>query len=88
MPNAVWLTLKKRKSGLPDSMIIVYELGYGPYFVLDASQKNDAGEYPVAEWEPWGNTGYKRGQIAEDYGEFLLSMLKEIVICPLRKRLL
>lgn len=69
--NAIWFTLDERKTGLPDSFIIISNTGYGPLYVLDSSQKDKNGEYPVLLWMP-GAPEVPTEKVNEDFGEFLL----------------
>jgi hypothetical protein len=71
VPDAIWLTLKNRKTGLPHSFVIVSSLGNGTYYALDTSQLNADGECPVVTYEINGRIE----KIADDFGEFLLSEL-------------
>lgn len=78
VPNGIWLTLKYRsRSHLPDSMIIVYSVGDGEYFVLDISQTDATGECPVVVWDPGVNEGDYLETIASDFGALFLMTVKE-----------
>lgn len=78
VPNGVWLTLRVRsRSKLPNAMIIVYHMGEGAYAVLDTAQVSSVGECPVVVWEPGVDTGDELEVIASDFGEFLLTIVKE-----------
>ena len=75
VPDAIWLTLDERKSGLPKNLILVYAVGDGTYYALDTSQVNSYGENPVVSYELNGSVK----QVAEDYGSFFLSELKTVL---------
>jgi len=75
VPDAVWLTLSERKSGLPKNLVIVSTSGDGAYYALDTEQVSSEGENPVVRYMPSG----KAENIAEDYGEFMLSELKTVL---------
>jgi antitoxin YobK len=75
VPDAVWLTLDERKSGLPDHLILVYATGDGGYYALDTSQANEDGECPVVAYELNGQVE----KVADDYGSFLLSELRTVL---------
>lgn len=78
VPDAIWLTLDERKTGLPESMIVIHAVGDGTYFVLDTDKKNDVGECPVVAWTPGlSSPGDEVEKIADDFGEFLLTSLQE-----------
>ena len=80
IPDAIWLTLKKRKTGLPTNLILIYATGDGTYYALDTGQVDDNGECPVVSYDLDGNIE----KIADDYGSFILSELKTVL--PLEKR--
>lgn len=76
IPDAVWLTLDERKSGLPKKLVLIYAAGDGTYYALDTSQVDDNKECPVVSYEI--NGGIER--IADDYGSFLLSELQTVLL--------
>ena len=79
VPDAIWLTLKCRKS-YPDAMsyIIVSDTGDGGYYALDISQVNADGESPVVEWWPGATGAIDNGKtIAEDFGAFMLQKVQQ-----------
>jgi len=78
LPDAVWITLRDRKSeGLSSSVIYISDTGYGGYYAIDTSQKTPEGESPVVvAWgadDDWFNVGET---IAEDFGAFLLEYVR------------
>lgn len=75
VPDAIWLTLNERESGLPSSLIIIYATGDGTYYALDTDQVSADGENPVVSYGLNGRTE----KIADDYGSFMLSELKTVL---------
>ena len=75
IPDAIWLTLNERKSGLPSNLVLIYATGDGAYYALDTNQVNSDGENPVVSYEV--NRSTKK--IADDYGAFMLSELKTML---------
>jgi len=75
VPDAIWLTLEERKSGLPENLILVYATGDGAYYAIDTSQVDPRGECAIVSYEADGTVN----KIANDYGEFILSKLKSIL---------
>ncbi|MEZ4920862.1 MAG: SMI1/KNR4 family protein [Saprospiraceae bacterium] len=76
VPNGIWLTLNLReKSALPKEFIVVSETGYGPYYVIDTSFKDDDLESPVYTWD----TGNQKEKTSDSFGEFLSSLLEESI---------
>lgn len=77
IPNGIWLTLDERNLyNLPHSFIIIGSLGYGPSYVLDASQPNQDGEYPVLVYSV-GQNPQKAEKVNEDFGDFLLEQINQ-----------
>src|SRR5262249_38608518 len=78
IPDGVWLTLRGRKDyGLPNSMVVVYELGNGEMFVIDTSQARVDGEAPVLAGMPVGLAESEDGEVvAEDFGTFFLEYVR------------
>lgn len=74
VPDAVWLTLNERSSGLPDTYIIIAG-GDGEFYVIDTRYKNSDGESSIFSYEIDGSVI----KIAEDFGEYLLAQLKEVI---------
>lgn len=78
VPDGIWLTLDERRSiGLPGHLILIYSVGEGTTFALDSSQRGDDGECPVVAWPVGGASDSGLEVIAKDFGEFLLSMVRE-----------
>lgn len=75
VPDAIWVTLDERKSGLPHNLVIVYAAGDGTYYALDTSKLDDNGECSVVSYESNGNLEV----IADNYGSFLLDELKTVI---------
>jgi len=75
IPDAIWLTLEERKSGLPKHLVLVNAIGDGGYYALDTGQTNEDGECPVVAYELNGQAE----KVADDFGSFLLSELKTIL---------
>ena len=76
VPNGIWLTLNLREeSALPKEFIVVSETGYGPYYVIDTSFKDDNLESPVYTWD----TGNQKEKTSDSFGEFLSSLLEESI---------
>jgi antitoxin YobK len=77
IPNGIWLTLRHRKLyNLPHQFIIISDLGYGPFYVLDASKPNTDGEYPVLVL-PIGYNPINTEKANEDFGDFLLEQINQ-----------
>lgn len=75
LPDAIWITLEERKSGLPNYLVLVYAAGNGSYCGIDTRQVDSNGESPIVSCGVGGNMRV----IASDYGEFLLSELKTVL---------
>jgi len=77
IPDAIWLTLEERRaSGLPHSLVIVYEFGEGTYVALDTSKADKEGECPVVAWVPDLSDVQDLEVIAKDYGEFFVKTIR------------
>lgn len=75
VPNGIWLTLSEReKLDLPSALVIVGENGMGGYYVLDTSQRDGAGESPVAVRTPGDGSSEV---VAGDFGAFFLQAVEE-----------
>jgi hypothetical protein len=72
VPDAIWLTLNERNSGLPSNLVLIYATIDGGYYALDTAQINSDGENPVVSYRLNGSTE----KIADDFGAFMLSELK------------
>ena len=68
VPDAVWLTLEERKSGLPRYLILIGATGDGAYYAIDTSQFSTDEENPVILYEINGNMK----KVADDFGSFFL----------------
>lgn len=80
VPDAVWLTLDERKSGTPNSLVIVASTGDGGYYAIDLDKKNNEEESPVVEWWPGiPNAEGNRRVVAADFGTFLLQQVRAAV---------
>ena len=76
IPNGIWLTLNLREeSNLPQELVVVSETGYGPYYVIDTSLKDNNLESPVYIWD----IGDQRERVSDTFGEFLSSLLAESI---------
>ncbi|WP_430909121.1 SMI1/KNR4 family protein [Maribacter sp. 2-571] len=76
VPNGIWLTLNLREeSALPKEFIVVSETGYGPYYVIDTSFKDDNFESPVYIWD----TDNQKEKISDSFGKFLYSLIGESI---------
>jgi hypothetical protein len=73
--ESVTSTLDNRKYGLPLEYVIVTNDGDGSYCAIDCSTKNTEGESPVIRWASF----FKPEKIAEDFGEFMLADLENIL---------
>lgn len=75
VPDAIWLTLDKRKSSqLPNSHILVGTTGDGGYYAIDCSKSSGESENPVVEW--WAGPQQQK-EVAKDFGEFFLRTIRE-----------
>lgn len=75
IPDAIWLTLDERKSGLPKNLVLIYAVGDGSYYALDVSQTDSNGECPVVSYDANGDME----KVADDYGSFLLAELQTVL---------
>ena len=79
IPNGVWVTLNERINWeLPLTHIIIASTGDGYWYILDSSQPNKEGEYPVCIYQMFGDEIYQE-KVNEDFGEFLLEHVKNIL---------
>ncbi|MEF3119249.1 SMI1/KNR4 family protein [Streptomyces chrestomyceticus] len=69
-------TLKRRAEGLPDHVIELEEDGTGGILVLDASQPDTDGEYPVRIWEQWRT---EMEFLSPNFGAYVLETFQDIV---------
>jgi hypothetical protein len=86
VPDCVWLTVRERHEyGLPGALDHVYDVGDGSSYFLDTAQRGSDGESPVVEIAlgmPAGGQGHKI--VASDFGELLLSIVREVVSSEVR----
>lgn len=74
IPDAVWITLKMRKSdGLPLSMVLIAESDEG-YYAIDCARDSANDEHPVIEYAPGGGSV----PVADDFGCFLLQQIEDM----------
>jgi hypothetical protein len=78
VPNMVWLTLDENaRSGLPDTMVVVYGDAMGGYYVLDTA-KSEGGEPPVEAWEPGLSQVNEPLQVVgDDFGSVCAALFRE-----------
>lgn len=72
IPDAIWLTLRYRKTGLPERYLLISSDGDGAYCALDADQADENGEYQVVRYEIDGAVF----PLSKDFGTFLLSEIE------------
>lgn len=78
IPDAVWLTLEERKSGLPEGLILIADTGDGSFYALN-TLKLAGKECPVVIWEPGVSSPLESlPTAAPDFGSFLLQRLEDI----------
>jgi antitoxin YobK len=77
VPDGIWVTLDERKkSNLPESLVIVGDNGRGGWYAIDTSTKNADGDSPIIEW--W-HKGVPTQVLATDFGAFLLESLRAVL---------
>jgi len=76
VPNAIWLNLTLRKSGLPNNLILVYSTGDGNYIALNTSVVDENCENPVVLVTPNGDI---LENVSSDYGDFLFTELQTVI---------
>lgn len=79
VPDAIWFTLTEREdSNLPNHLLVIYDTGMGELFCLNFKKVNEMGEPNVITYIP-GNDLDKQDLtvIANDFGDFLLDLVKE-----------
>ncbi len=79
VPNAIWLTLDERQSsGLPGSMVTIYNDGMGGFFVLDTAKPGKGGEPPVEVWQPGASQPDDTLEVVgDDFGIVALQLFSE-----------
>lgn len=76
-PYAVWCTLNERaEGGLPNNLVVIYSDGAGAFFCLDCADKEGEEAPVVAYYIGFPAAQQPREVIAEDFGEFLLQLVK------------
>ncbi len=75
IPDAIWLTMQLRKTGLPEHYIVISDEGDGAICVLDSNAANDDGEFPVLRYELDGTVSL----LGEDFGTFLVSEIESVL---------
>lgn len=75
VPDCVWVTLRSRSHGMPDTLIIISSSGDGGYFALDSSKPSSDGEYPVVLYDIRGNCFDE----STDFGNFFLEEIKAAI---------
>ena len=79
IPDAIWYTLTLRKSvNLPSNFLVIYDTESDDVFCLDFNSTDVKGEPKVVAFDP----GYPLEDqplelIADDFGDFLLELVKE-----------
>ncbi|MEI4828801.1 SMI1/KNR4 family protein [Bacillus sp. FJAT-53711] len=83
VPDAIWVTLTERKEwNLPQNVVVIADTGMGEWYCLDFNQCNAEGEPPVITYDSGLETDERTyDRIANDFGDFLLSLVKEEVDC-------
>jgi len=78
IPNGVWYTLKQRETcHLPNHLLIIYNTESDEYFCLDFSKLNEEGEPQVVAYAHCVDVEYQTYEkISDDFGDFLLELLK------------
>ena len=78
--DVVWVTLDQRRTyGFPTHLIVVGDTGMGEFYVLDTSQPDVDGEYPVVVWVAGGSAEehLRRETVAADFGSFFWDLVQE-----------
>lgn len=76
IPNAVWLTLDERKSGIPESLVLIYSTGDGNFIALKVDEISEGEENPVVLVSPSGDV---LELVADDFGAFMLDELQSVI---------
>lgn len=81
VPDAIWYTLTERKEiNLPNNLLVIYDTGSDELFCLDYNQNDENGEPKVVSFVPGVNLERQTYEIiANDFGDFLLSLVKQEV---------
>ena len=65
--------------GMPSDLIVVMFDGMGDLIVLDSSQVDQEGEYPVLVWNPGVADRQSMERLGGDFGSFALAMCQRAV---------
>ncbi|AST93546.1 MULTISPECIES: SMI1/KNR4 family protein [Sutcliffiella] len=81
VPDAIWYTLTERKEiNLPNNLLVIYDTGSDELFCLDYNQNDENGEPKVVSFVPGVDLeGQTYEIIANDFGDFLVSLVKREV---------
>lgn len=81
VPDAIWYTLTERREiNLPDNLLVIYDTGSDEIFCLDYSHLDDNGEPKVVSFLPGVDLESQTYEIiANDFGDFLLDVVKQEV---------
>ena len=72
IPDAIWLTLEERKSGLNPKLLLVYAVGDGTYYAIDFKVVNTQQEHPIVSVY-LNEIGEK---VADSFASFLVFLLQ------------
>ena len=77
-PQPVGLTRQLRRDGqISDDLVVIYNLGQGSYYALEASKAGADGEAPVVGFTPGLNSaGDDLEVVAPDFGRFFLDTVR------------
>lgn len=80
LSGSVTETLDARSQyGMPSDLIVVTFDGMGGLIVLDSSQVDQEGEYPVLVWNPGVADRQSMERLGDDFGSFALSLCQRAV---------
>jgi len=65
--------------GMPSDLIVVMFDGMGGLIVLDSSQEDQEGEYPVLVWNPGVADRQSMERLGDDFGSFALALCRRAV---------
>ncbi|MEV4332915.1 SMI1/KNR4 family protein [Streptomyces sp. NPDC049597] len=78
--GSVTETLDARsRYGMPSDLIVVMFDGMGGLVVLDSSQVDQEGEYPVLVWSPGAADRQSMERLAGDFGSFAFALCRRAV---------
>lgn len=78
--GGIWYTLDQRERyGFPEHLVIVGDTGMGEFYVLDTSQPDPLGEFPVVIWFAGGSPEdhQARDTVAPDFGSYLWEIVQQ-----------